>query len=372
MKTKIPTLDLRIQYNSIKKEIDKALNSVLETGWFILGENVKNFEKEFAAYCDTKYGVGVGSGTEALHLSLLACGVKSGDEIITVPNVSAPTVSAITFANATPVFVDIDPETYTLSPEKLEICLKKRFTKKLKAIIPIHLYGHPVNMDPILEIAKKYNLKVIEDACQAHGAKYKEKKVGSIGNIGCFSFYPTKNLGAYGDGGMVVTNDEKTAERLRMLRNYGEEKKYYNVIKGFNSRLDELQAAVLRVKLKHLDQWNRARRKCAAFYNSLLQTSSVTIPIEKNYAKHVFHLYVIRAKQRNKLQELLKNKGIVTNIHYPLPMHLQQTYKDLGYKKNDFPTTEKFAQSVLSLPMFPELTKNQIEYICNTIRKFYV
>lgn len=373
----IPFVDLSAQYQTIKKEIDHVISSVLKRGWFILGEELSSFEKEFAEYCGTKYGVGVGSGTEALHLSLLACGVKPDDEVITVPNTAVPTVSAISFANAKPIFVDIDSKTFTIDPNNLEDYLRKRFshndsrsTKNLKAIIPVHLYGHPADMDPILEVARKYGLKVIEDACQAHGAEYKGKKVGSIGNAGCFSFYPTKNLGAYGDGGMVITNDEEIAKKLRMLRNYGEEKKYYNVMKGFNSRLDEIQAAVLKVKLIHLERWNGIRQNHAILYNTLLKDSLVTIPIEEKYAKHVFHLYVIRTRERDKLQEWLKNKGIVTSIHYPVPIHLQRAYRDLGYEKGDFSISEKYAGEILSLPMFPELTKDQIEFISQAIKEF--
>ncbi len=367
----IPFVDLVRQYIIIKEEIDEAIGRVLNKGWFVLGEETAGIEEEFASYCGTKYAVGVGSGTEALHLSLLACGVKPGDEVITAPNTAVPTVSAISFANSNPIFVDIEPDTYTIDPFKLDAYLKRKSsTKKLKVIIPVHLFGHPADMDPILEVARKYGLKVIEDACQAHGAEYKGRKAGSLGDVGCFSFYPTKNLGAYGDGGMVVTNDKEIAQKVRMLRNYGEEKKYYNVIKGFNSRLDELQAAILRVKLKYLGQWNKTRRKHAHFYNSLLEDSIVTIPKEKNYAKHVFHLYVIRTKKRDKLQEWLKNKGIITAIHYPQPIHFHPAYKELGYKKDDFPLSEKYAEEILSLPMFPELKKDQIEYICNTIKEF--
>ncbi len=370
MTLQVPFVDLSRQYLNIKREIDESISGVLNRGRFILGEELAAFETEFAMYCNTKNGIGVGSGTEALHLSLLACGVRPGDEVITVPNISAPTVSAITFANATPVFIDIDAETYTMSPEKLEEYLEKRFTKKLKAIIPVHLFGHPVDMDPLSEIAGRYNLKVIEDACQAHGAEYKSKKAGSLGDAGCFSFYPTKNLGAYGDGGMVVTNDEEIADRLRMLRNYGEESKYCNAIKGFNSRLDEIQAVVLRVKLRYLDQWNEIRRKHAKVYTGFLEDSTVITPIEKDYAKHVFHLYVIRIRQRDRLQEWLKSRGVVASTHYPLPVHLQEAYKDLGCVRGDFPVSEGCATEVLSLPIFPELEKRQIEYICRAIRAF--
>lgn len=373
----IPFVDLAKQYITIKEEIDQAISRVLKRGWFILGEELASFEKAFAKYCTANYAVGVGSGTEALHLSLLACGVEPGDEVITVPNTAVPTISAIDFANAKPVFVDIDPETYTMDPNNLDEYLKKRYesnnsqsVKKPKAVIPVHLFGHPADMDPIMDIARKYEMKVIEDACQAHGAEYKGKKVGSIGGVGCFSFYPTKNLGAYGDGGMVITDDEDIAKRLRMVRNYGEEKKYYNVIRGFNSRLDEIHAAILKVKLNHLDRWNEIRRNYAGLYNTLLKDGPVTTPIEKENAKHIFHLYVIRSKTRDKLQERLKDKGIVTSIHYPDPIHFQPAYQDLGYKKGDFPISEKYAAEILSLPMFPELTKDEIEFIAQAIMEF--
>jgi dTDP-4-amino-4,6-dideoxygalactose transaminase len=373
----IPFVNLSQQYLSIKKEIDQAISRVLNRGWFILGEELASFEKAFAEYCQSIHAVGVGSGTEALHLSLLACGVKPGDEVITVPNTAVPTVSAIDFADAKPVFVDIDPETYTMDPNKLDEFLEKRYgnsdsrrTKKPKAVIPVHLFGHPADMGPIMDIARKYDMKVIEDACQAHGTEYKGKKVGTIGDAGCFSFYPTKNLGAYGDSGMVITADGDIAKKLRMLRNYGEEKKYFNVIRGFNSRLDEIHAAILKVKLNRLDRWNEIRRDYAGLYSTLLKDSPVTTPVEKKYAKHVFHLYVIRANERDQLQEWLKSKGIVTSIHYPAPIHLQPAYQDLGYKKGDFPTSEKYASQILSLPMFPELRKNQIEFIAQAIIEF--
>lgn len=374
----IPFVDLSRQYFTIKEEVDNAISRVLDRGWFILGEELSSFEEQFARYCETKYAVGVGSGTEALHLSLLACGVKSGDEVITVPNTAVPTVSAICSAHAQPAFVDIDPKTYTMDPNKLEEYLRKRFRtinsqqpKKPKAVIPVHLYGHPADMDSILQIARKYDLKVIEDACQAHGAEYKGEKAGSTGDTGCFSFYPTKNLGAYGDSGIVTTNDEDTAIKLRMLRNYGETKKYYAETKGINSRLDEIQAAILKVKLIHLDRWNTIRRNYAELYNTLLKDSQVTTPDEMDNAKHIYHLYVIRIQKRNKLQDWLKNKGIITIVHYPVPLHYQKAYHDLGYEKGDFPISEKYADEILSLPLYPELTEQQIEQTCQAIKDFH-
>jgi len=363
---KIPFGDVKVQYNLIKEEINDAINRVFERGWFILGEELAVFEKEFAKYCNCLYGIGVGSGTEALHLALLALSVNPGDEVITVPNTAVPTISAISVAGAIPKFVDINPETYTIDVTKVESVI----TKKTKAIIPVHLYGQCADMDTILNIAKKYNLAVVEDACQAHGALYKGKKAGSIGDVGCFSFYPSKNLGAFGDGGMVVTNNAYIAERLRLLRNYGQEKRYYHKIKGVNSRLDEIQAAILRVKLKYLDKWNRLRVEKSNLYKRLLKdVMSVGIPIETDYSKHVYHLFVIRCRQRDKLQEFLLKYGIDTLIHYPVPVHMQESYKDLGYRYGDFPVTESYAQTILSLPMYPEIDDESIVYIVEKIKK---
>ncbi|HJP17138.1 MAG TPA: DegT/DnrJ/EryC1/StrS family aminotransferase [Nitrospinota bacterium] len=363
---KIPFIDLTKQFNNLRGEIEQAIFRVLNSGVFVLGNELKVFEDDFAKYCGAKYGVGVGSGTEAIHLSLLASGVKPGDEIVTVPNTAVPTIAAINSANAKPVFVDIDPETFTMSACGLEEFLKKKISKKIKIVIPVHLYGQPADMDPIIEIARKYDLKVIEDACQAHGAEYKGKKVGSLGDAGCFSFYPTKNMGAYGDGGMITTNNEQIAQTLIMLRNYGEEKKYHNKICGFNSRLDELQAAVLGVKLRYLDQWNNKRRKHAKLYNKLLKHTEVTTPVEKEFSKHVYHLYVIKTQKRKKIKELLEN-SVVTSVHYPKPVHFQKAYKNLNYKKGDFPLAEKCAGEILSLPIFPELNNENIEFICKAV-----
>ncbi len=371
----IPFLNLKAQYDSIRNEIEETLKKVFESGQFILGENVKAFEKEFSSYCGTRFGIGVGSGTEALHLALLACGIKAGDEVITVPNSAVATVSAISFANAKPVFVDINPLDYNIDIQRLEEFLALRtlnsqLRTRPKAIIPVHLYGHPADMDPIMDIAKRHNLMVIEDACQAHGAEYKGKKVGSLGDLGCFSFYPTKNLGAYGDGGMVVTNDEKLAKKLFSLRNHGQTNRYHHSMKGFNSRLDEIQAAILRVKLKRLDEWNDKRRRIASLYNQLLANSHVVTPRERDFAKYVYHLYVIRSKARNALQEYLKSKDIGTLIHYPIPIHLQEAYQDLGYREGDFPVTEECAQEILSLPLYPELQKDRVKDVTQTIKGF--
>jgi len=363
----IPLVDLKRQYEFVKEEIADKIEKVLRSTQYILGEEVEKFEKEFANYCGAKYAIGVASGSDALALSLKALGVAKEDDVITVPNTFTATVDAISGNNAKPVFVDIDPETYNIDITRIE----EKVTDKTKAIIPVHLYGQPADMDPILKLAREHNLKIIEDACQAHGAEYKGKKVGSLGDAGCFSFYPAKNLGAYGDGGMVVTNNEEIAERIRMLRNYGQSKKYYHDFIGYNSRLDEIQAAVLRVKLKYLNEWNNKRREKAKLYNELLENvSGIETPIEKDYAKHAYHLYVIRCRDRNELQHYLSSKDVSTGIHYPIPVHLQRAYKHLGYKKGDFLITEKYVNEILSLPMFPELSEKEIKYIYMNIKIF--
>jgi dTDP-4-amino-4,6-dideoxygalactose transaminase len=362
----IPQVDLKIQYWLIKKEIDKAISLVLEKSKFILGENVQKFEKEFAKFCNAQYAIGVGDGTDALYLALRACGVGKGDEVITVPNTFIATVEAITLNGAKPVFVDVNPDTYNIDVYKIE----KAINKKTKAIIPVHLFGQPAEMTPILKIAKKYNLWVIEDAAQAHGAKYKGKKVGSIGDVGCFSFFPGKNLGAYGDGGIIVTNNKKIAKKISMLRDHGRTEKYIHQIEGVNSRLDELQAAILRVKLKYLDKWNKLRQRNAKIYDKLFNDiSGMKTPKIINKAKPVYYFYVIRIKNRDKLREKLKKAGVSTGIHYPVPLHLQPAYKHLNYKKGDFPVAEKIAKEILSLPVYSELTVNQIQFIVNLIKK---
>lgn len=364
----IPFVDLKKQYLSIRKEIDAAVKSVLESGYLILGENVKSFEKEFANYCEAKFGVGVANGTEAIFLALLACGIGRGDEVITVPNTATPTVLAICHTGATPIFVDICPQTYNMDDSKVE----EMITKRTRAILPVHLYGQVANMDPLIEIARKYNLKVIEDACQAHGSEYKSRKSGSLGDVGCFSFYPTKNLGALGDGGMVVTNNEKIADKIKMLRVYGQKTGtgYHSYLKGFNSRLDELQAAILRVKLKKLDEWNGKRCENARLYNELLKDENIVTPVEAEYSKHVYHLYVMRVKNRDKLKQHLRSKGVYTKIHYPIPVHLQKAFSDLELCEGSFSTTEKISKEILSLPMFPELSKGQIEEVSINVKEF--
>jgi len=362
----IPFSELKSQYQAIKAEIQQAYDQVMDSSWFVLGKQVAAFEKEFAAYCGAQYGIGVGSGTEALHLALIACGVEPGDEVITVANTAVPTISAISFAGAKPVFVDIDPDSYTMNPE----LIRQKITDRTRVILPVHLYGQAADMDPILDIARQNGLKVIEDACQAHGAEYRNRKVGTLADMACFSFYPSKNLGGYGDGGMVVTNDEELADRLGMLRNYGQRKRYYHDIKGFNSRLDELQAAFLRVKLKHLNEWNDQRRRLARLYNENL-TSAVVKPLEKEYACHIYHLYVIRCQQRDQLQNYLRDHEIHTLIHYPVPVHLQKAYQDLQVQPGALPITEQFASEILSLPMYPELKTDDLIYVTTKINEFY-
>ncbi len=352
------------QYQDIQEEIRVAVDRVLCSGWYILGKEVENFEKEFSNYCGAKYAVGCASGTEAIALSLMALDIKNGDEVITVPNTAVPTISAISMVGATPVFVDVD-ECFLIDVKKIE----KAITKRTKALMPVHLYGQMADMGEITNIANQYNLKVIEDTCQSHGAEYKGRKAGSVGTIGCFSFYPTKNLGCFGDGGAVTTNDKALYHKLLMLRNYGQEKRYFHSIKGINSRLDEMQAAILRVKLKYLDQWNIKRQKVARLYTMLLKDICIT-PLEKKEYYHVFHLYVIRTEHREDLQAYLQKNRIDTLIHYPVPVHLQEAYKDLQYKQGDFPSAEQLSGEILSLPMHPYLTEDNVSRICNKICEY--
>jgi dTDP-4-amino-4,6-dideoxygalactose transaminase len=348
----IPFVDLKAQYLSIKDEIDTAVIKVLESTQFVLGNEVVTFEEEFAAYCDADYGIAVNTGTSALHLALLAAGIGPGDEVITVSFTFVATVAAICYTGATPVFVDIDPASYTIDVTQIE----KAITERTKAILPVHLYGQPADMEPIMEIARRYGLTVIEDAAQAHRAEYKGQRIGSIGDIGCFSFYPGKNLGAYGEGGAVVTNNPEYAQTIRMLRDWGQERRYHHVLKGYNYRMDGIQGAILRVKLRYLDTWTKARRALAARYDELLVDSAVTTPTVMPYSHHVYHVYAVRSPQRDVLQQKLHDQGIQTGIHYPIPVHLQAAYADLGYKPGAFPRSEAASQEVLSLPMFAELT----------------
>jgi dTDP-4-amino-4,6-dideoxygalactose transaminase len=362
----IPNVDLKQQYESIKSQIQAAINQVFQQSWFILGKQVQNFEKEFSQYCETSYGIGVASGTEALYLALKALDIGQGDEVITAPNTAVPTALAISMTKAKPVFTDIDAKTYTLDPN----LLKKTLSKKTKAIIPVHLYGQMADMTPLMDIAHNNKIPIIEDACQAHGALYKGKKAGSLGLLGCFSFYPSKNLGAYGDGGMIVSKNELLVEKLKKMRNCGFSSKYHCEYQGINSRLDELHAAILRVKLKYLDKWNQARRERTALYNKLIKNEQIVKPTEAPYAHHIYHLYVIRSPKRDELQKYLAEKGIQTFIHYPAPIHLQPAYKNLKRAPGSFPIAEQCAKEILSLPMYPELAKEQIEYVCEILNRF--
>lgn len=362
----IPFVDLKAQYRSIKPEIDEAVMRVLESAQFVLGPEVAAFEKDFAAFCGVEHALGVNSGTSALHLALLAAGVGPGDEVITVPFTFVATVAAIDYTGAKAVFIDIDPVSFTMDPAKIVSAI----TPRTKVILPVHLYGQCADMDPILSIAKKHNLIVIEDAAQAHAAEYKGKKAGSMGDLGCFSFYPGKNLGAYGEGGLVTTNNPEFVRTVKMLRDWGAEKKYQHVLKGFNYRLEGIQGAILNVKLKHLEDWSEARRSHAALYSKLLAGSAVKTPVVMPYGKPVFHVYAVQTNDRQGLMDHLTAENIQHGIHYPIPVHLLPAHADLGYKVGDFPHSESAANEVLSLPMFAELTDDQIGIVCDAIQKW--
>lgn len=349
--------DLKPQYAAIKDEIDAALRRVLGGGWYVLGPEVEAFEAEFAAYCGARYAVGVGSGTEALHLALWACNLQPGDEVVTVAHTAVPTINAISLTGARPVFVDVDPATRTMDPAAVAAAI----TPRTRALLPVHLYGHPADMAPLQALAREHGLALIEDAAQAHGAEYRGTRAGRLGDLAAFSFYPTKNLGAYGDGGMVVTDDPALAERLRLLRNYGQTDRYHHQIEGLNSRLDELQAAVLRVKLRHLDAWTAARRERAARYAARLR--NVAPPTEAPWAHHVYHLYVVTVPRREAVQAALAAAGIGTLVHYPIPAHLQPAYAHLGVARGSLPVTERLADEVLSLPLYPELAFEHIDEV---------
>lgn len=365
----IPLVDLRAQYNSIKEEIDEVISRVLNNTSFIMGNELEVFEGEFAGYCNTRYAIGVANGSDALILALLACGIGEGDEVITVPNTFIATSEAISHVGAKIIFVDVVPDTFNIDVSKIE----DKITKNTKAIMPVHLYGQTADMDPLIILAKKYGLKIIEDAAQAHGAEYKGRKAGSIGDTACFSLYPSKNLGAYGDGGIITTNNEEIANKIKFLRNHGRtSEKYLHDMEGYSSRLDNLQAAILSVKLKYLDVWNDKRRENVLIYNRLLENlNSIVTPYVAEYCSHVYHLYVIQTKYRNDLREYLKSRGVATGIHYPIPLHLQPAYNHLEYKEGDFPITERVSQEILSLPMYPELGENQIIEIVEKIKRFH-
>ena len=362
----IPMVDLNIQYEAIKEEIDSAVLGVIRSASFILGPQGKALEQDIAAYHGVKHAVGVASGTDALYLALRAAGVSRGDEVITTPFTFIATAEAISYLGAVPVFVDVRPDTLNIDVSKISA----RITKKTKALIPVHLYGHAAEMDRLMQIAADRGLKVIEDCAQSFGAEYKGKRTGSFGDFGCFSFFPSKNLGAYGDGGMVITDDMALAEHLLSLRNHGSRVRYYHHEIGYNSRLDEMQAAVLRVKFKRIDEYNRMRRKNAALYNMYLAASGVRTPVETPDAVHVYHQYTVMVKNRDKVKQVLDGeKKVSSMIYYPVPLHLQAAYRDLGMKQGSLPVAEQAAQEVLSLPMYPELTEEQIKTVADAVKK---
>lgn len=363
----IPLVNLKKQYAPLKNEILSGIEHVFEGMQLFLGENVQALEKEFAQYCQAQYGIGVSDGTAALQIILRAMDIGPGDEVITISHTFIATAEAIMLVGAKPVFIDIDPVTFLMDVTQIEA----KITPHTKAILPVHLYGQMVDMDPLLEIASKYNLRVIEDACQAHGAEYKGRRAGSLGDAAAFSFYYSKNLGAYGEGGFVATNDSEVARKVRMIRDHGSERRYYHDMIGLNGRLDEIQAVVLRAKLPHLNGWNEARRSNAALYKELLQGSAVVTPTESAYNRHIYHLYVLRAPKRDELQAWLKNQGIFTGIHYPVPIHLQPAMKSLGYKVGDLPITEQAVTEILSLPMFAELTDEEVKTVVDAVKGFY-
>jgi len=362
----IAFVDLKRNYLSVRDEIEKALHDVMERTAFILGREVKEFEEEFAAYCGAQYCIGVASGTDALKIALKAIGIMPGDEVITAANTFIATVLAISESGATPVLVDCDPHYYTIDPDGIE----KAITRKTKAIIPVHLFGQMADMERIEPIAKKQNLRIVEDACQAHGSMYHGKKAGTFGDVGCFSFYPGKNLGAFGDAGAMTTDKPELAEKIKLLRDYGQRIKYFHELKGYNSRLDTIQAAILRAKLKHLDEWNKKRMENADLYRKYLSgIEGIELPEEREGMTHIYHLYVIRVKGRQKIMDEMRAKGISCGIHYPLPVHLQKAYLDLALPKGVFPVSEAYAEQVLSLPMFPELREDEIDYISDCLRR---
>ena len=369
MNREIPFFLTKPQYLTIKDELDAAVQRVLDTSFFVLGQELTAFEAAWADYLGVARAVGVGSGTEAIHLALRALDIGPGDEVLTVSHTAVATTVAISSTGATPVFVDIDPHTYTMDCTDLE----RRITPRSKAIVPVHLYGHPAEMGRVLPLAEHHGLVVVEDAAQAHGTAYRGHRCGTLGAAGAFSFYPTKNLGAYGDGGAVVTNDTALAERLVLLRNYGWSERYYSAIKGYNSRLDELQAAILAAKLPYLDSWNARRRRLAALYTATLAgdtgASAIQVPTEAAWAAHTYHLYVVRVPERDRVQAGLRERGIATQVHYPVPVHLQEAYRDLGYVPGSLPHTEQAAAEILSLPLYPELTDDDVQYVAAALRE---
>ncbi|WP_028776627.1 DegT/DnrJ/EryC1/StrS family aminotransferase [Shimazuella kribbensis] len=364
---KIPLLDLTEQYNGIREEVRDAIDRVLESGHYILGPETKAFEAEVAEFCGVKHAIGVGNGTDALQLVLDAAGVKEGDEVITTPFTFFASAEVVSQLKATPVFVDIDPKTYNLDVEQL----KKAITPKTKAIIPVHIFGQPAEMDQIMELADEHNIFVLEDAAQAIGSEFKGKRIGSWGHAATFSFFPTKNLGGYGDGGMIVTNDDELAAKLRILRVHGSSPKYYHSMIGYNSRLDEIQAAALRIKLRHLDDWNNARAEKAEYYNKKLAELPIVTPHHAENRKHIYHLYNVQTEDREGLMAHLKENGIASGIYYPLPLHLQEVYKELGYKEGDLPNAETISQKIFALPLYPELEEETIDHIVQVVRNYF-
>lgn len=362
----VPFLDLKQQYASVKGEILSAVDNVFGSSQFVLGREVAAFEEEFAAYCGVRHSIGVNSGTSALHLALLAAGVGPGDEVITVPLTFVATVAAIGYTGASPIFVDVDPITYTMDSTQIEAAI----TPRTKVVLPVHLYGQCADMDPILDVAQRYGLFVIEDAAQAHGAEYKGRRSGSMGDLGCFSFYPGKNLGACGEGGIVTTNSLEFARSIRMLRDWGAEKRYHHVLKGFNYRMEGVQGAVLRIKLRRLEAWTEARRTHARAYVKVLEECGLSLPFEAPDRRHVFHIYPVLSAQRDELADALAARGVQTGIHYPTPVHLLPAYADLGYRPGDFPVSESVASLELSLPIFPELTREQMEEVAAAVLEF--
>lgn len=367
----VPFVDLQAQYRSIKTEVDAAIQRVLDTSAFILGREVEAFERAFAEYVGAEFCVGVSNGTAAIQLALTACGVGGGDEVIVPANTFFATAEAVSTAGATPVFVDCDPDSSNIDASKIESAI----TPRTRAVVPVHLYGQPADLDAVFEVAERHNLIVIEDAAQAHGARHKGRRVGPLGRAGCFSFYPGKNLGAYGEGGAVVTNDADVARRVRLLRDHGSEQKYRHEIVGYNFRLEGIQGAVLNVKLRHLDRWNELRREHAARYRELLaphaDAGSLVLQSEMPYAESVYHLFVIQADARDALQRFLSAAGVQTGIHYPVPVHLQPAYASLGHKEGDFPAAERQASRLLSLPMFAELTERQVNYVAEAVGDYF-
>jgi len=360
---KIPLCDLKAQYQSIQSEIDDAIRSVIARTDFIQGEECRLLEREYAAFCGARFAVATASGTDALHLALLAMGVGPGDEVITSPHTFTATAEAVCHCGAKPVFVDIDPATYNIDP----LAIEEKITERTKVIMPVHLYGQPADMDPILEVAARHRLPVLEDACQAHGAEYKGRRTGSIGTAACFSFYPGKNLGAFGDAGAIVTNDEKLATWCSMMVDHGRSDKYLHSHVGYGNRMDTLQAAILRAKLPHLEAWSMARREKAAAYNRMLE-GIIETPFEPEWSRAVYHQYVVRVPNRDLVLKRLREAGVGAQIHYPIPLHLQPAYSFLGYQVGDFPEAERAARTVLSLPIYPELTREQMEYVVEQLR----